>query len=108
MDGTLRVTYKILCESDLEKTVTIDQLLESEKVVKAIKNSFAPQMRNLDLEALAKEAILIKSLKTHYTFEIPKDDYADALTFAEEDARKNKRFKKGCDRIELVDIETVG
>ena len=35
-----------------------------------------------------------------------KDDYADVLVLAEEDATAKKIFKKDCSMVELVDIET--
>lgn len=106
MTGTIKVTYAVLCEKDVEEVITIEQLLNDEKVVKAIKNSFAPKLRNLELEALCEAAIRITTAKTEYSFEIPKDDFADALTLAEEDARRNKRIKKGCEQVKLVDLVT--
>lgn len=107
MQGTLKVTYTVLCESDLDKTITASELLADEKVAKTIKNAFAPKLRNIELEALSEQVFKLATTKTQYTFEIPKDDFADALTLAEEDARKHKRFKKGCERVTLLDIETL-
>lgn len=104
--GTIKVVYTVLCEKDVEEVITIEQLLGDEKVSKAIKNSFAPKLRNLELEALCEAAIRITTAKTEYSFEIEKDDFADALTLAEEDARKNKRIKKGCEQVKLVDLVT--
>ncbi len=107
MTGSMKITYIILCDNDLDKTVTVKQLLKNEKVVKAIKSAFAPQLRNIELLSLSDECLKIATLKKEHTFEIGKDDFADALTLAEEDARKCKLFKKGCERIELIDIVTI-
>ena len=107
MDGMIKVTYTILCENDINQTITMEELLANEKVEKAIRNCFAPKLRNVEMKALASEAIKLSTIKTHYSFEIQKDDFADALTLAEDDARKNKLFKKGCELIELIDIETL-
>ncbi|MDF1880643.1 hypothetical protein JHD50_04880 [Sulfurimonas sp. MAG313] len=49
----------------------------------------------------------IKTQKEVYTFTASKNDFADLLELAEEDARKHKRLKKECDGVELVDIVTV-
>ena len=107
MTGSMKVTYTVLCDNDLNKTLNVEQLLKDEKIVKAIKSTFAPQLRNIELLALAQECIKIATIKKSYTFEIEKDDFADALTLAEEDAKKHKRFKKSCERVELTDIITL-
>lgn len=107
MEGTIKITYTVLCDSDIDRTVSVEELLGDEKVAKAIKNCFAPKQRNIALKAIAQDAINLSSIKTTYSLDIPKDDFADALTIAEEDAKKNKRFKKGCEMVELVDIETL-
>lgn len=107
MKGSMKITYTVLCDNDLEITLTMAQMLENEKVLKAIKSAFAPQTRNIELTALCDEALKITTQKEEYSFEIPKDDFADALTLAEEDAKKHKRTKKGCERVQLVDIETI-
>ena len=49
----------------------------------------------------------IETVKKVYTFEVGKDDFADILTLAEEDANSKKLLKKDCSRVELVDIETL-
>lgn len=103
----MKITYVVLCENDLNKTITVKQLLASEKISKAIKSDFAPQMRNIELLASGDECLKIATIKKEHTFEIAKDDYADALSLAEEDAKKKKLFKKGCDRIEMIDIVTI-
>lgn len=107
MIGELMISYIVLCDGDLEVTVTMADLLKDEKVARAIKNAFAKGKR--DIEAVIADAgsMTIKNKKTVQTVMIPKDNFMDALTLAEEDARSKKLLKKGCDRIEIVDIETV-
>jgi hypothetical protein len=86
--------------------------LVNEKVSKSIKSEFARGLRNimLSINNSAKDdnpKITIKTQKEHFEFMASKDDFADLLELAEDDAKKNKRLKKGCDGIELIDIMTV-
>ena len=104
----MTITYKVLCQKDTNQEITIDALLSNEKVVKMIKSEFANGVRNLVLNSDDKEALLtLATEKELYTFEVSKNDYADILDLAEENARSRKLFKKECDRVEIVDIETV-
>lgn len=109
MNGNIVVTYKILCESDLNVTLSLSELLLNEKVAKAIKSEFAKGLRNIELLTDNEDALLrVESSKELYTFEVSKDDFADILALAEDDATTRKLFKKDCERVELVDIETLG
>ena len=56
-----------------------------------------------NIESLLK----IETQKELYQFEALKDDFADLLSLAEEDATSKKIFKKDCVGIELVDIEIL-
>ncbi|WP_324172829.1 hypothetical protein [Sulfurimonas sp.] len=108
MNGNIIVSYKILCDSDLNMNVTLQELLLNEKVSKAIKSEFAKGLRNIELNTDAKEEFFrVETTKELYTFEVSKDDFADILVLAEEDATSRKLFKKDCSRVELVDIETL-
>jgi len=108
MNGTILVTYKILCKADLNKTVHLEELLQNEKIAKLIRSEYAKGFRNLSLLADSKESFMkIETLKELHTFEVAKDDFADILVLAEEDAANKKLIKKDCDRVELVDIETL-
>jgi phosphosulfolactate phosphohydrolase-like enzyme len=107
MDGAMKVTYTILCSSDVNKEISLEDVLGNEKIVKAIKGEFAKGIRNIVLAAKENTKITIKTEKKQYEFQVSKNDFADLLELAEEDARKHKRFKKGCDGIELVDIVTI-
>lgn len=108
MTGTIIITYKILCSADLNKEVSIEDLLSNDKVAKAIKSEFAKGFRNIVLHSNSNDPSLkIETEKTLYSFEATKDDFADLLVLAEEDATTKKLFKKDCERVELVDIQTV-
>jgi len=64
MDGTITVTYKILCENDFNYELTIKALLENEKIAKAIKSEFAKGVRNISLDSEELDAkISINSIK---------------------------------------------
>ena len=108
MNGNIVVTYKILCDSDLNASVLLNELLLNDKVSKAIKSEFAKGLRNIELLTDANDAkVRVETTKELYTFEVTKDDFADILVLAEEDATTKKLFKKDCERVELVDIETL-
>ena len=108
MDGKIVVTYKVLCQGDLNRDISLTELLLNEKVMKAIKSEFAKGLRNIELSTVDENASLkISTIKEVQTFEVLKDDFADILTLAEEDATAKKLLKKDCDRVELVNIETV-
>jgi len=112
VDGMMRVTYTILCESDVYKEIELRDILANEKVSKSIKSEFAKGLRNimLSINDNTKDdntKITIKTQKEHFEFMVSKNDFADLLELAEDDAKRNKRLKKGCDGIELIDIVTV-
>ena len=108
MNGTILVTYKILCKADLNKELTLNELLLNEKIAKVIKSEYAKGFRNLTLHAQPNESLIkIETQKELHTFEVAKDDFADILDLAEEDATNKKLLKKDCDRVELVDINTT-
>ena len=107
MKGTIMVTYKILCNADLNKNIQIKELLLNEKIAKVIKSEFAKGYRNISVISDNIDAtIKIETLKELHTFEVNKDDFADILSLAEDDAISKKLIKKDCDRIELINIET--
>lgn len=106
MTGELVIQYIVLCDSDLEVKVTMADLLKNETIAKAIKNAFAKGKRGIEAAVDEPGLMTIKNKKTVQTFTIPKENFMDALTLAEEDAKSKKLLKKGCDRIEIVDIET--
>jgi hypothetical protein len=107
MDGMIKVSYTVMCKNDVSIALTLTQLLNNEKIAKAIKSEFASGLRNLALLAKENSEVAIKTAKEVYAFSVSKNDFADLLELAEEDARKHKRFKKECDGVELVDIQTI-
>ena len=107
MDGTIMVTYKILCDTDLNLAVSLQELLTNENVLKSIKSEFAKGLRNIALSSNTDAVLKIETVRKVHTFEVSKNDYADLLALAEEDARSKKLLKKDCERIELIDIETM-
>ncbi len=108
MEGKITVTYAVVCDDDISINVAIEEILANEKVSALIKREFAKGARNVVLDqASATGALFLSKEKTLHTVIIEKDDFADALTFAEEDARKRKLLKGKCTRIELLDLQTV-
>jgi phosphosulfolactate phosphohydrolase-like enzyme len=103
----MKVSYTIRCESDVNREISLEDILANEKIIKAIKGEFAKGLRNLTLSSPDKATIRLKTEKERYEFTVSKNDFADLLELAEEDARKHKRLKKGCDGVELVDIVTL-
>jgi len=104
MDGKIMVTYKILCKNDFNLEISLEQIINNEKVSKIIKSEFAKGVRNIDYAFKHNCTVKIETQKEHYTFEALKDDFADLLSLAEEDATSRKLYKKECVGIELVDI----
>lgn len=107
MDGTILVTYKILCNADLNIELKLEELLKNEQILKSIKSVYAKGLRNIEISSRSEALIKIETQRSIYTFEVSKDDYADLLSLAEEDAKNKKLLKKDCERVELVDIETL-
>ncbi len=103
----MKITYTVLCTSDINKEIKLDAILKNEKVLKALKSEFAKGLRSIALSSKENATVTIKTEKEHFEFMASKNDFADLLELAEEDAKKNKRLKKGCDGIELIDIVTM-
>jgi len=101
------IEYIVLCDNDLKVTVTLSDLLRDEKIARAIKNTFAKGKRDIEAVIVEQGAVTIKNKKVIHEAVIPKESFMDALTLAEEDARAKKLLKKGCERIEIVDIRTL-
>ncbi|MCF6207427.1 MAG: hypothetical protein L3J47_11140 [Sulfurovum sp.] len=108
MEGMIEVYYTVMCKNDVSIEVTLKEILENEKVMRAIKGEFAKGLRNIVIGSKDEETkVHLKTDKTVHTFTASKNDFADLLELAEEDARKHKRLKKECEGVELVDIRTV-
>lgn len=109
MIGKIEVTYKLLCKNDINREISINDLINNEKISKIIKNEFAKGSRNIHLVANNENisSLKVETIKELYKVEVEKNDFADILALAEEDASMRKLFKKDCNRIELVNIETI-
>ncbi len=103
----IKVSYTVMCRNDVSQEINLADMLANEKVMKAIKSEFATGLRNLALSNKEDTLVYIKTQKEIFEFSASKNDFADLLELAEEDARKNKRLKKECDGVELMDIITV-
>lgn len=107
MEGSITVTYIVLCDDDVNIGLDLQTVLANEKVQKLLKSEFAKGARNLVINGSgASGTIHIAKEKKLHTVVIEKDDFADALSLAEEDARSKKLLKGKCNRIELVDLLT--
>lgn len=96
-----------MCKNDVNKELNLADILANEKVEKAIKSEFAKGLRNLVLSHKEEAEVFLKTEKEVFEMTVSKNDFADLLELAEEDARKHKRIKKECDGVELVDILTI-
>ena len=96
-----------MCKNDVNKELNLADILANEKVEKAIKSEFAKGLRNLVVSHKEEAEIFLKTEKEVFEMTVSKNDFADLLELAEEDARKHKRIKKECDGVELVDILTI-
>jgi hypothetical protein len=107
LEGNITVSYVILCDDDIQLDIDIRELLANEKIARLIKNEYAKGARNLLLDSSRAEGtVSLSKEKALHTFVIAKDDFADALSLAEEDARTKKLLKGKCTRIELIDLAT--
>ncbi len=108
MNGNIEVTYKVVNQNDLNLTITLQELLNNEKIVKAIKAEFAKGYRNVDIhtDSNLTDKFKLETNQEHHSFTVQKNDFADIMTLAEEDATSKKLLKKEC-FVELVDIKTV-
>lgn len=108
MEGQLKVTYTIICDNDIHLELPVAEVLANEKVLAVIRREFAGGARGIVAD-LAKTAgtLVLEKEKKQYELTIHKDDFADALTLAEEDAKKRKLLKQGCSMVELIDLVSV-
>lgn len=108
MDGEVEVFFKVLCDNDFSKEITLKALLESEKVLKAIKSEYGEGARNLLLATQMGEAIIkVESEKKVHSHIISKNDIQDILELTEEYAKSQKLFKVNCSRVELQNFKTL-
>jgi len=106
MKGSVKVKYKMLCDSDVYKEIELNKILQNEKVAKVIKSEFAKGLRNISVSTTENIKVEISTQKEIFEFEADKKDFADLIELAEEDAKLNKRSRKGCAGVEIVDFNT--
>jgi len=107
VEGMIKVSYTVMCKNDVNKELSLSEILANEKIEKAIKSEFAKGLRNLVLSYKDETEVYLKTQKEIFEVIVDKNDFADLLELAEEDARKHKRIKKECEGVELVDILTI-
>jgi len=108
MDGQVEVSFTVLCDNDFNKEISLEELLKSEKVLKAIKSDFCEGARNLEISSDTEDIkIQINSQKKEHVHMIEKDDIQDILELTEEYARSQKLLKGACSRIELKNFKTI-
>ena len=108
MEGMIKVTYRVICNNDVNQVISLTDILGNEKIEKAIKSEFAKGLRNIVIAGGSLEShIILQTAKEIFEFTVTKNDYADLLELAEEDAQKHKRIKKECEGVELIDILTI-
>ncbi len=107
MEGKIKVTYTLICEKDTHKEISIEEIISNEKIVRLLKNEFTKGIRNLEISSAGESKVILKTEKELYTFVVDKQDFADLVELAEEDARLNKRLKKGCQVVEIIDFVTM-
>ena len=107
MQGKIKVSYTIICEKDTYKEITIPELVSNEKIIKLLKSEFTKGIRNLATSGSGEGKIILQTEKVLHSFVVEKQDFADLVELAEEDARLNKRLKKECQAVEIVDFVTI-
>ncbi len=108
MEGFITITYCVICDNDIHMEIPISEVLGHEKVQALIKREFTKGARGVVMDASKVSGnVTIEKEKKKYELTIHKDDFADALTLAEEDAKKRKLLKNGCSMVELIDLVTT-
>jgi hypothetical protein len=106
MQGNVKIMYKVLCDGDKDQIIPLSEILKHEAVKKAIKSSYTNSRKNIDISYAEDTKIMIEPEREIFEMLISKNDIIDMVELAEADAKKHKP-KKGCERIEIIDFETV-
>jgi len=107
LEGMIKVMYIVMCKNDVSEALKLTEIFANEKVEKVIRSEFAKGLRNIVLSHKEDAEVFLKTEKEVFEFTVSKNDFADLLELAEEDARKHKRIKKECEGIELIDFLTI-
>jgi len=107
MQGSVKVFYKVLCDNEKSHEIYLNDLLEHNGIKKAIKSAFTSGRKDIDITCSDDDVkIFIEPHRDIHEMIIAKNDIQDMLSLAEEDAKKKRKLKKGCERIDIVDFET--
>lgn len=108
MEGQVEVHFTVLCDNDFYKEIPLHELLQSEKVNKAIKSEYGEGSRNLSISTNQIEtSVILGSDKKVHTHTIDKKDIQDIIELTEEYARSQKLLKTNCSSIELINFTTL-
>jgi hypothetical protein len=108
MQGNVKVSYKVLCDNEKDQELSLSDLIANVNVKKAIKSAFTNGRKNITISFSDDVKVLIAPEREVHELVISKQDaLMDMLTLCEDDARKKKNVKKGCERVEIVDFETL-
>ena len=107
MQGKIKVGYTLICDKDTYKEITIEEIISNDKIVKLLKSEFAKGIRNLEISGNGESKVILKTEKELYSFVVDKQDFADLVELAEEDAKAHKRLKKDCQVVKIVDFITI-
>lgn len=108
MQGNVKVSYKVLCDNEKDQELSLSDIFSHANVKKAIKSAFTNGRKNITIDFEKDIKIAITPERVIHELIISKEDaLMDMLTLCEDDARKKKKVKKGCERVEIVDFETV-
>jgi hypothetical protein len=105
--GSVKVFYKVLCDSEKDVSLPLSELLANANIKKAIKSAYSNGRKNIVVSASEDVSVLIEPEREIFELVIAKDDIQDMITLCEDDAKKRNKRKKGCERIEIIDFETL-
>lgn len=107
MQGNVKVSYKVLCDNEKDQELSLSDLFTNANVKKAIKSAFTNGRKNITISYSDDVKVLIAPERKIHELIISKEDaLMDMLSLCEDDAKKKKNLKKGCERVEIVDFET--
>lgn len=104
MIGKIIVSYVVEKLDDFNE-MDISDLLKVDSIKKLIiKEMGAKRTASLDVGKVSGK-VIVSNRSEVYTMELDKNDFADALSFAEDDA-KNKKRLGGQKVVTLIDLKT--
>lgn len=111
MEGSLYVDYSVSIAGEEEIKASVFEIISDEKISKLIKSAFGKGIRGAELlfdeENMRNIFVAIGKKADVHTIELPKKDFADALTFAEEDAQSKGLMRKKDACVTLLNLRTA-